>query len=106
MGAGALRGGQGGRMKRGGRTAVRAVLLAAGLGVWSRPAPACLTDFVLDPASPGAFYLFPNWTKTQVAIFDAVYCDSATCTWSLTAYQASLVGLTIMNYGSATGGPT
>ncbi len=69
-----------------------------------RPAPACLIDFVVDANSPGAFYLFPNWTRAQVAIFDAVYCDSTICAWSLTAYQASITGLTIMNYGTATGG--
>src|SRR5207244_3892351 len=40
----------------------------------------------------------------QVSIFDLQYCDNLTCAWDPTAFQASLTGLTMVNYGTATGG--
>ncbi len=59
----------------------------------------------MDSANPPPFTLFPNWVRAQVAVFDLVYCDSVTCAWNPpTSYQGSLVGLTMVNYGTATGG--
>jgi len=81
--------------------------LFTGLALLFAPPPsrACLVDMSVDANDPAPFYLFPNWVQTQVAIFDLAYCDSATCAWDPTAFQASLTGLTMVNYGSATGGP-
>jgi len=46
--------------------------------------------------------LFPNWVRTPAAAFTIMECDDVTCSWAL---NSPLVGLTIMNYGSASGGP-
>jgi uncharacterized repeat protein (TIGR01451 family) len=78
---------------------VLAVLIAVmGLTV---PASACIVDLGVSDASPSADFLFPNWSKTLVTIFDTEWCDDVTCPLDT---DATIAGITIMNYGTATGG--
>jgi uncharacterized repeat protein (TIGR01451 family) len=79
----------------------RAIALLAAAVLNEPPAHACLADFTVDAGNPTGFTLFPNWTRAKVSQFDLIYCDSATCPWG---FDGSLVGLTVLNYGSATGG--
>lgn len=60
-----------------------------------------MADLNVDSSSPPAFYLFPNWTRARVASFNLVYCDALTCPWG---FDGSITGMTILNYGTATGG--
>ncbi|MEK7765613.1 MAG: hypothetical protein AAB368_05190, partial [bacterium] len=64
-------------------------------------AGACITDVGVDTDSPPADFVFPNWVKATVAIFNLEWCDAATCPGST---DATIEGLTLINYGNATGG--
>ncbi len=65
------------------------------------PGSACLLDIGLNGNSPSFTYLFPNWTKTDVTDFDLQFCDTTTCPGYA---DGDITGLTIFNYGTATGG--
>ena len=65
-----------------------------------RAALPCILDVGVN-ASGNMAFLFPNWTKTEVVDFDTVWCDAAGCPGF---NDATIQGLTIMNYGTAVGG--
>ncbi|MEK7477596.1 MAG: hypothetical protein AAB152_18395 [Candidatus Coatesbacteria bacterium] len=47
--------------------------------------------------------LFPNWVQAPAAVFTLDDCDATICTWCTTD---QIVGLTVLNYGTASGGGT
>ncbi len=51
--------------------------------------------------NPYGSYLFPNWIRAPVTAFSIWECDDLTCS---TCINGTIAGLTIFNYGSATGG--
>jgi hypothetical protein len=82
-----------------------AVLLAL-LFAWWRPSPAfadCLGAVWADPWGAGLTYetVFPNWSKAPVAAFGLWEWDDAWSTW---CPNSSITGITIFNYGTASGG--
>ncbi len=82
------------------RPALRLALLGAVLGAGA--ASACIVDLSADDASPPADFLYPNWQRVKTSIFDAEMCDSVTC--PPPDSEANITGITILNYGTATGG--
>ncbi len=66
-------------------------------------APACLTNLGIGANNPTGFFLYPNWHSVEVTDFSLVYCDSLVCTWA-GGWTASILSVTIFNYGSAVGG--
>jgi uncharacterized repeat protein (TIGR01451 family) len=79
------------------------VVLAGSAAVAPRASRACILDMYLSGSNPTFSRIFPNWTNTPITAFDMVYCDAVTC---LGYEQGDLAGLTILNYGTATGGAT
>ncbi|MEK7475873.1 MAG: hypothetical protein AAB152_09630 [Candidatus Coatesbacteria bacterium] len=61
-------------------------------------------DILANPVAPFSSYsyIFPNWTKVPQSSFMIVECDDTSCSW---CPSASMTGLTIFNYGTASGGP-
>ncbi len=78
--------------------------LFAVLGFWltSGTACACISDLGVNSSAAVRPYLFPNWQQAEAAVFDTLWCSSFECP-GLT--DATIVGLTILNYGTASGGP-
>jgi hypothetical protein len=64
----------------------------------------CIQDVYSNSVAPFSTtkIFFPNWIQAPAASFTILECDDVTCSW---ATNAPVVGLTIMNYGNATGGP-
>ncbi len=58
--------------------------------------PLLVAPFINYPA------VFPNWTKVPTSAFTVYQCDDSVCTGCPTS---NYKGLTIQNYGSASGGP-
>ena len=63
----------------------------------------CILDVYLnaDTVFTGNPFLFPNWIQAPAASFWILECDDVTCSLCKTS---EFTGLTILNYGSATGG--
>src|SRR5207249_4263975 len=64
-----------------------------------------INDVFQNPVPPFSSLttVFPNWLMAPVGSFTIDECDSAVCTWCTSS--AGITGVTILNYGSATGGP-
>jgi len=78
--------------------------LAAGLCL-ARPVQAdCINDVFQNPVPPFSSLttVFPNWIQAPVGAFTISECDDTTCAFCT---SSSIVGVTIYNYGTATGGP-
>jgi len=88
------------------RGRIPTLLVTATMVVLRPPAGA---DCILDvwPGSTVTFdpppILFPNWVQAPTAGFMLYECDDVTCASCATS---NLTGVTIMNYGTATGGVT
>ena len=61
-------------------------------------------DVGTDPSAPFGSIdtLFPNWLRAPAAAFLLEECDDAICTGTT---NCPITGITIMNYGTASGGP-
>ena len=81
----------------------RRALPAGLLGVWMAATVRadCVTGAFPNPAAPFTTLqtVFPNWLRVPTASFTLEVCDDAVC-----GGPSPLVGITIMNYGSAVGG--
>jgi hypothetical protein len=83
------------------RGALAAVILVAGP---AGPAVAdCINDVWADPQAPFDDYatLFPNWVRVPAASFELWEMDDTSASWCT---DGPIVGVTILNYGNATGG--
>ena len=85
------------------RASVRA--LAGVLALLASVARAEIVDIESDDSSPPADFIFPNYKQYPVSLFDSEWCDATVCTGPGDT-QATITGITMMNYGTATGGPT
>jgi uncharacterized repeat protein (TIGR01451 family) len=88
-----------------GRTMLLA--LAGLLGLLSPAGPAradYINDVGANPVPPFNNFMsvYPNWKMLPTSNFSIYECDDVTCSWCLTS---SIVGVTMFNYGNATGGP-
>jgi len=90
-------------MSKGKNTRLGGILAAAfAVACVAAPARACIIDVGINDSTPGVGFVFPNWSKTLMAIFDTEWGDGVTnCVGEL---DASFVAITIANYGTATGG--
>ena len=63
----------------------------------------CVLNIFANPMPPFSTFtvLFPNWTRAPTASFMLEECDDVVCSWCA---SSSLSGLTIVNYGTASGG--
>ena len=63
-----------------------------------------IDDVVPNPMAPfNSFkFVYPNWTMLPTSSFSIMECDDVLCAWCLTS---NIIGVTMMNYGTATGGP-
>ncbi len=63
-----------------------------------------IDDVGPNPAPPfnSNTFIFPNWTMLPTSSFSLFECDDVTCAWCL---ASSITGITMLNYGTATGGP-
>jgi len=79
------------------------VLLLPWLAVPTTARVDCILDVTTnsDPAFSGTT-LFPNWLRAPAGAFTIVECDDVWCFWGT---NLPIVGITIMNYGTASGGP-
>ena len=87
------------------RTAWRCLAgLLVGL-TWAGAAGAdYIDDVVSNPMAPFNNYtfVFPNWTMMPTSSFSLLECDDTLCDWCL---DSIITGVTMLNYGTATGGP-
>ncbi len=98
--------GAGRRARRSARVATARFAAMIIVGVAMSPGPAgcdCILDLQSNPVPPFTTFdtLFPNWVDAPAAAFTMVECDDAVCTACTTS---TIVALTILNYGTATGG--
>ena len=65
----------------------------------------CIQGAFANPVAPFSTYtvMYPNWLRAPAAAFSLQECDDITCAFCATS---SLTGLTIANYGTATGSAT
>ena len=70
----------------------------------SRGAADCVYDVTASPIAPfnSVQDVFPNWVMLPTSYFIITECDDVTCSWCT---AGPLTGLTILNYGTASGGP-
>jgi len=74
--------------------------------ILARPA---IADYVLDvgpnPQPPFNTWntVFPNWVMVPTSSFMITECDDVACAWCM---DSPIVGLTMFNYGTASGGAT
>jgi uncharacterized repeat protein (TIGR01451 family) len=63
-----------------------------------------INDVGGNPSPPFNNYsaVFPNWTMLPTSSFTIWECADIDCAWCL---DSSIVGITMMNYGTASGGP-
>ena len=65
-------------------------------------------DFIMDvtgtavPPFSTWTTVFPNWKMLPTSSFTITECDDTACSWCI---DAPIVGVTILNYGTASGGP-
>ncbi len=91
-----------GEVRLSGGRAVRSLLLACAFGCAAAAARAdCLIDAYEVNPSPFPATLFPNWIRAPVASFTLWVGDDLTYPGCPTG---TFVGVTVFNYGSATGG--
>ena len=91
-------------MKSGWTASVCAVGLVAGLFRAGPSRADYIDDVVSNPMPPfnNFTFVFPNWTMLPTSSFSLLECDDTLCAWCL---DSTIVGLTMMNYGTALGGP-
>ena len=91
--------------EEGGSSRVSAAFLLVVLVTCLSPSAAadCLDSVWADPWAAGLTYdtVFPNWSKAPVAAFGLYEWDDA---WSAWCPNSSITGITILNYGTASGG--
>jgi len=60
-------------------------------------------DIYQNPVAPfsSLYTIYPNWVQAPVGAFTIYECDDTTCNWCT---DSAIVGVTILNYGTATGG--
>jgi len=65
----------------------------------------CILDVYQNPVAPfsGLYTIYPNWIQAPVGAFTIYEGDDTTYSWCPTS---SITGLTMFNYGTATGGAT
>jgi len=63
---------------------------------------ACILDAGLGYSAPLP-YLFPNWQKAELVTFNTTWCSATDCPGFT---DATIKSVTIVNYGTAIGGPT
>ncbi|MEK7474913.1 MAG: hypothetical protein AAB152_04670 [Candidatus Coatesbacteria bacterium] len=83
----------------------RALALAALLALGTSGHADCILDVYQNPVPPfsGLYTIYPNWVQAPVGAFTIYEGDDTTYAWCSTS---SIVGVTIFNYGTATGGAT
>jgi len=86
-------------MRRKGAVITAAVFILAALG--AGPAIACILDLFVNSYPPKYGFLFPNWRRAEVTVFDTEWCGSGACPG---ATDGTFRGVTLVNYGTATGG--
>ena len=85
------------------RGAGRFQVVVLALGMWSATAKADgLIDISADSTTDTLLTYFPNWKLAKAADFDVDICDDTTCAPDT---NCPITGLTIWNYGTASGGP-
>jgi uncharacterized repeat protein (TIGR01451 family) len=70
--------------------------------VGARAGADCVLDVALNSAAPFSTYktVFPNWQGVPISTFTIQVCDDAVCGCP----SGPITGLTILNYGTASGG--